>query len=113
MIVTAFGCTEIDFEINEVYEQAEITGVELYDRGMKRADKTTEIFPEEGAILVVLKPRKDITDLKIAVTASTGVSTNPSMSVGYQDFSNPKTYEVTSPNKSIKKNWTITVQNPE
>jgi DNA polymerase II small subunit/DNA polymerase delta subunit B len=113
MIVTAFGCAEIEFEINEEYEQAEIIGVELYGRGMIRADKTTEISSEEGAILVILKPRKEITDLKVAVTASTGVSINPSMSVGYQDFSSPKTYEVTSPNKTIKKNWTITVQNPE
>jgi hypothetical protein len=46
------------------------------------------------------------------VTASKGVDIIPSMSAGFQDFTSPKTYEITSPNKTVKKTWTITVQNP-
>ena len=112
LMISVFACTEIEFDINEEYEKAEITGVELYNRDKVRADKTTEISSEEEMILVTLKTGKDITDLKIAISVSTGATVNPSMSVGYQDFSSPKTYEVTSPNKTITKSWTITVVNP-
>ncbi len=112
IILTNTACSTVDFNINEDYEKAAITGVEFYNRDMVRADKSATISSDEGTILVTLKPGQDIADLKIAVTASTGVDINPSMSVGYQDFSSPKTYEITSPNKTIKKSWTITVQNP-
>jgi len=106
------ACSTVDFDINEEYERAEITGVELYNRNMSRADKSSDINSEAGTINVILKPNQDITDLKIAVSASTGVEIVPTMAVGFQDFSSPKTYEITSPNKTIKKVWTITVQNP-
>ena len=108
----ATACSTVDFEINEEYEQAEITGVELYNRNMSRADKSADINSEAATIDVILKPNQDITDLKIAVSASTGVEIVPTMAIGFQDFSSPKTYEITSPNKTIKKVWTITVQNP-
>ena len=112
LMISLCACTEIEFDINDEYEKAEITGVELYNRDMVRADKTAEIFSWEGMILVTLKPGKDITDLKIAATVSTGATVNPSMSDGYQDFSSSKTFEVTSPNRTITKSWTITVVNP-
>ena len=112
IILTTAACTKIEFDINEDYEQAEITGVELYSRNMVRADQKATISSEEGTILVTLKAGQDISDLKIAVTASTGAEINPSMSVGYQDFSSPKTYEIISPNQTVKKSWIITVQNP-
>ena len=112
IILTTAACTKVDFDINEDYEQAEIKGVELYSRNMVRADQKATISSEEGTILVTLKAGQDISDLKIAVTASTGAEINPSMSVGYQDFSSPKTYEIISPNQTVKKSWIITVQNP-
>ena len=112
IILTTAACTKVDFDINEDYEQAEIKGVELYSRNMVRADQQATISSEEGTILVTLKAGQDISDLKIAVTASTGAEINPSMSVGYQDFSSPKTYEIISPNQTVKKSWIITVQNP-
>lgn len=112
IILSIAACTKIDFEVNEDYEQAEIIDVELYNRAMSRADKTTLIDTEEATVLVTLRPARDISDLKIAITASTGTSINPSMSVGFQDFSSPKTYVITSPNKTIEKTWTIIVENP-
>ena len=110
ILMVTYGCTKIDYEIDEAYEKAEITGVELYNRQMKRADQSANINAEAGTILVTLKAGENITDLKLAVTASTGVEINPSMSAGFQDFSTPKTYEVISPNNTVKKTWTITVQ---
>ena len=112
IILATTSCTKIEFDINEDYEKAEITGVEFYNRQMVRADQNATISSAEGTILVKLKTGQNISDLKIAVTASTGAEINPSMSIGYQDFASPKTYEVVSPNKTIKKSWTITVQNP-
>lgn len=112
ILLTTTACTKVEYVINEDYEQAEITGVELYNKDMVRADKKATISSEEGTVIVTLKPGQDISDLKIAVTASTGADINPSMSIGFQDFTSPKTYEVISPNKTIKKSWTITVQNP-
>jgi hypothetical protein len=112
IILTTTACSKVDFVISEDYEKAEITGVELYNKDMVRADQKATISSEEGTIVVTLKAGQDITNLKIAVTASTGTLINPSMSVGYQDFSTPKTYEIISPNQTVKKSWTITVQNP-
>lgn len=112
IILATTACTTIDFEIDEDYEQAEIKGVELYNRTMVRADQKATISSVEGTIVVILKAGQNISDLKIAVTASTGSVIMPSMSVGYQDLSTPKTYEIISPNQIVKKSWTITVQNP-
>ena len=112
IILTTTACSKVDFVISEDYEKAEITGVEFYNRQMVRADQTATISSEAATVLVKLKAGQSITDLKIAVTASTGTLINPSMSVGYQDFSAPKTYEIISPNQTVKKSWTITVQNP-
>ena len=112
IILATTACTTIDFEIDEDYEQAEIKGVELYNRTMVRADQKATISSVEGTIVVILKAGQNISDLKIAVTASTGSVIMPSMSVGYQDLSTTKTYEIISPNQIVKKSWTITVQNP-
>ena len=112
ILLSTSACSELEFEINEDYEQAEIIDVELYSRAMTRANKTTLIDTEEASVLITLRSGKDISDLKIAITASTGTSINPSMSVGFQDFSSPKSYVITSPNKTVEKTWTITVINP-
>lgn len=110
LLLTATACTEDNFLINEQYEKAEITGVEFYNKQYVRADKSAVIDSEAGTILVTLKPDMVITELKLAVSASTGAEIFPVMSVGFQDFSTPKTYNITSPNKTVKKSWTITVQ---
>lgn len=110
VIIVLAGCTDVNYVVDEAFEKAEITGVELYNKQMKRADKSSVIDSPNQTITVTLKTGEDITNLKLAVTASTGAEINPSMAVGYQDFSTLKTYEVTSPNKTVKKTWTIKVQ---
>ncbi|WP_028296011.1 hypothetical protein [Olivibacter sitiensis] len=104
------ACAKVDFEIDPVYERAEITGVELYNQNLNRADQSASINSEAGTISIVLRGGEDITRLKMAVTASTGVTISPSMSAGLQDFSQPKTYTITSPNGTVTKQWTISVQ---
>lgn len=103
------GCSNIDFEIDPAYEKAEITGVELYNTDMARADQSLEINSEAGDIKVTLRAGQDITRLKVAVVVSTGATVTPSLSVGLQDLSQPKAYTVISPNGTVKKDWTITV----
>lgn len=112
ILLATTACSEIEFDINEDYEKAELTNVELYNRNKTRADLSSTINSANGTILVTLKTNQDITDLKIAVTASTGANISPAMAVGYQDFSEPRVYEIASPNKTVKKSWTITVTNP-
>lgn len=107
LFVTA--CTKDNFLIDEAYEKAEITGVEFYNKLNVRADKSSVIKSGVDSIYVTLKPGQLITELKLAVSASTGAEILPRMSVGYQDFTEPKTYEITSPNKTVKKTWVIRV----
>ena len=106
------GCEDVDYKVDPVYEKAEITAVELYNDKVQRADQSSIINSGEGSIVVRLKAGQNITHLKLAVTATTGSSISPAMSAGFQDFTSPKTYRVTSPNKSVVKDWTISVVNP-
>jgi len=106
------ACDKDSYTIDEDFEQAEITGVTMFDSNMARSDQKSTIDSGTGTISVTLKANQDITHLKLAVTVSTGADVSPTMSVGYQDFSTPKKYTVTSPGKTITKEWTITVANP-
>lgn len=112
IILTAFtfyACKKMTFETAPAYEKAAITAVELYNATAVRADQKAVIDTTAGTIMVTLKPGQDITRLKLDVTASTGAKVTPSMSVGLQDLSAPKTYRVTSPGGTVSKDWTITV----
>ncbi len=104
------ACSDIDYEFNEEYEKAEITGVDMYNREMKRAQKSVNIDPATGKIIVVLNDGENIKDLKLTTRISTGATINPVMSSGFQDFTSPKTYTVTSPRETIMKEWTISVE---
>jgi len=106
------ACSDDDYTIDTAYEKAEITGVELYNRSMASAYQSYDIEDIDsvsGSVVVRLKSGEDITDMKMAVTVSAGADIYPSLSVGFQDLSSPKTYTVTSPGKSVVKTWTITV----
>lgn len=111
-ISSLFACKEDTFTTDPGYEKAEITGVELYNGKLVRADQKVTINSASNSIEVLLKKGEEIRNLKLVVTASTGVLISPSMSVGYQDLSQPKTYQVTSPGRSVSRDWTITVLNP-
>ena len=72
------------------------------------SDKT-QIDSEAGTVTVTLKKDADITDLKMIATISAGATLTPGMAVGFQDYSTPRTYTVTSPGKTVVKQWTVTV----
>ena len=57
----------------------------------------------------ISKKGENIKKLKVCLTISSGSTINPSLSVGYQDFSDPKVYKVTSPGGTIEKEWTIMI----
>ncbi|MDY3788227.1 hypothetical protein [Bacteroides fluxus] len=45
----------------------------------------------------------------MVATISAGATLTPGMAVGFQDYSSPRTYTVTSPGGTVVKQWTITV----
>lgn len=103
------GCSDDDYTIDEAYEKAEITNVTLYNRsGASVSDKPT-IDSEVGTVFVTVKSDTDITDLKMVANISTGATLTPGMATGFQNCSSPFIYTVTSPGKTIVKQWTITV----
>lgn len=108
--LTMAGCGDDDYTIDEAYEKAEITNITLYDRtGMTVSNKPT-IDSEVGTVLVTIKADADIKDLKMAANISAGATLTPGMATGFQDYSSPTSYTVTSPGGIIVKQWTITVE---
>jgi len=110
ILLLGSACSDIDYEFNEEYERAEITGVDMYNREMKRAQKSVNIDAAAGKIVVVLNDGENIKDLKLTTRISTGATITPVMSSGYQDFTSSKTYKVISPRETITKEWTISVE---
>ena len=110
--LTVTGCSSDDYTIDEAYEKAEITNVTLYDRAGKTVSNKLTIDSEVGTILVTIKPEADIKDLKMVANISAGATLTPGMAIGFQDYSSPVNYTVTSPGKTVVKQWAITVQAP-
>ncbi|WP_245532254.1 DUF5018 domain-containing protein [Bacteroides fluxus] len=106
---TLMSCGDDDYTVDAAYEKAEITNVTLYGRNEAVMSDKTQIDSEAGAITVSLKADADITDLKMVATISAGATLTPGMAVGFQDYSSPRTYTVTSPGGTVVKQWTITV----
>ena len=103
------SCGDDDYAIDPAYENAEITSIILYDRNAEVASDVVEIDSEAATVTVTLKAGADITDLKMVATISSGATLTPGMAVGYQDYSTPRTYTVTSPGQSVVKEWLVTV----
>lgn len=103
------SCDSNDYEITEEYEKAAISAIECYNVNGERADKTTEIATPTRMVIVKLKKGEDIKNLKVCLTISSGATVTPVLSVGYQDFSEPKTYQVTSPGGSVVNEWVLRV----
>lgn len=108
-IATLTSCYDLVYDINPAYETANITSVQIYNQSQISVVNTLAIDTSAQTVNVVIKDTEDITKLKLSATISTGATITPSMSVGFQDLSQPKIYKVTSPNKTITKDWTITV----
>lgn len=107
---TFVSCGEDDYTIDAAYENAEITNVALYNRTEGVMSDKTQIDSEAGTVTVTLKKDADITDLKMVATISAGATITPGLAVGFQDYSAPRAYTVTSPGKTVVKQWTVTVK---
>ena len=103
LALTFVSCGDDDYAVDEAYEKAEITNVTVYNRAEGVMSDKTQIDSEAGTVMVTLKKDADITDLKMGATLT------PGMAVGFQDYSTPRTYTVTSPGKTVVKQWTVTV----
>ena len=111
-MLAGISCSDDDYTVEEAYEKAEITNVTLYDRAEGVASDKTEIDSEAATVTVTLKAGADITDLKMVSTISAGATLTPGMAVGFQDYTSPRTYTVTSPGGTVVKEWTVTVLPP-
>lgn len=109
LALTFVSCGDDDYAVDEAYEKAEITNVTVYNRAEGVMSDKTQIDSEAGTVMVTLKKDADITDLKMIATISAGATLTPGMAVGFQDYSTPRTYTVTSPGKKVVKQWTVTV----
>lgn len=106
---TLMSCGEDDYTIDEAYEKAEITNVTLYGRKEAVMSDKMQINSEAGTVTVTLKANADIKDLKMIATISAGATITPGMAVGFQDYSTPRNFTVTSPGGTVLKQWTVTV----
>lgn len=109
LALTFVSCGDDDYTVDEAYEKAEITNVAVYNRTEGVMSDKTQIDSEAATVTVTLKKDADITDLKMVATISAGATMTPGMAVGFQDYSTPRTYTVTSPGKTVVKQWTVTV----
>ena len=108
--VVTTACSKIDYQINEAYETAEITGITLYAVSDKPVNvvESFEIDIENALVQAFVPQGTDLTQLRLVLTISTGATVTPSEN-GFIDLSVPKEYTVTSPNGLVKKDWTIDV----
>ena len=108
--VVTTACSKIDYQINEAYETAEITGITLYAVSDKPFNvvESFEIDIENALVQAFVPQGTDLTQLRLVLTISTGATVTPSVN-GFIDLSVPKEYTVTSPNGLVKKDWTIDV----
>ncbi|MBX9189208.1 hypothetical protein HCG69_14205 [Bacteroides sp. K03] len=110
LLTVTTACSKIDYQINEAYETAEITGITLYAVSDKPVNvvESFEIDMENTSVQAFVPQGTDLTHLRLVLTISTGATVTPTVN-GFIDLSVPKEYTVTSPNGLIKKNWTIDV----
>ena len=108
--VVTTACSKIDYQINEAYETAEITGITLYAVSDKPVNvvESFEIDIENALVQAFVPQGTELTQLRLVLTISTGATVTPSVN-GFIDLSVPKEYTVTSPNGLVKKDWTIDV----
>lgn len=110
LAIALTSCSDDDYTIDAEYEKAEITAIVLYNAQAQVASDTVDIDTEQGVITVTLKAGEDKTHLKMTANISAGATLTPGMAQGFQDLTSPKKYTVTSPGRSVVKEWTVVVE---
>ena len=78
--VVTTACSKIDYQINEAYETAEITGITLYAVSDKPVNvvESFEIDIENALVQAFVPQGTDLTQLRLVLTISTGATVTPS-----------------------------------
>ena len=122
LICVLTNCMEkVDIEIPADYDNANITGINIY-RASKEGDSeytkndpiklltsTVQIDSETNTVKATLGTTEDITQLKITLTTSSGATILNPIGSEIQDFSTPYVVEIASPSKKVIKQWTISI----
>lgn len=105
------ACDNDSYRVAEDYEKAVISAIECYNEKGERADdaKETAIATPTRMVVVKLNKGEDIKRVKVCLNISSGATITPALSVGFQDFSTPQVYQITSPGGTVVNEWTILI----
>ena len=112
LLLGAVGCSKIDYEISDAYEQADITGITIYAVSDNPVNviESFEIDTENATVRAYVPEGTDLTHLRLVLTLSSGATISPALG-GFQDLSSPLEFTVTSPNGIKQIVWTVIVSN--
>jgi hypothetical protein len=119
------GCNDdLNIVIPEDFDVAEITGAALYREAVE-GDKeftnkqvfvsvasTTVIDQEAHTATVKFTKAGDLTQLKVALTISSGATVQNPLGTQIQDYSESRIVNVASPSGKVKNEWTLSIVNP-
>ena len=113
ILFTATACTEdVDIEIPENIEKAEITGLTVYNETLTAVAGKVTINSEAASVSVTLNAAADLTRLKVTLTISSGATVTKPLGTAIQDYSLPKQVTIKSPGGKVEKEWLIEIINP-
>ena len=110
LLLGTVGCSKIDYEISDAYEQANITGITIYavtDNPVNIVE-SFEIDTENAIVRAFVPEGTDLTHLRLVLTLSSGATVSPALG-GFQDLSSPLEFTVTSPNGIKQIAWQVIV----
>jgi hypothetical protein len=113
IVLSVTACSEdVNIDIPEDYENAEITGISVYNEDIAFVESKASIDKEAKSVTVTLAQVQDITRLKVTLTISPGSTVITPLGTGLLDFSTSKTLTIASPGKTVQNEWTIAIINP-
>jgi PBP1b-binding outer membrane lipoprotein LpoB len=106
-LFTLTSCSDYEYTPDPSYEKADISAISCYNRTGENVVQSASIVLPTRMVIAVLKPGTDVTDLKISITVSSGATVTPTLSTGFEDYTEHRTIWVTSPGKTVSKEWTL------
>lgn len=110
LLLGIVGCSKIDYEISDAYEQADITGITIYAVSDNPVNiiESFEIDTENAIVRAFVPEDTDLTHLRLVLTLSSGATVSPALG-GFRDLSSPLEFVVTSPNGIKQIAWQVIV----
>lgn len=106
-LVALTSCSDYEYTPDPAYEKADVSAISCYNRAGENVMQSVSIVLPTRMVIAVLKPGADVTDLKVSVTVSSGATVTPALSTGFEDYTEHRTIWVTSPGKTVSKEWTL------